>query len=43
MGQNNSTPNNINDSTTINIKRRRRVKENKNASTEAIVLSSIRR
>ncbi|EEQ81461.1 hypothetical protein NCER_102096 [Vairimorpha ceranae BRL01] len=37
MGQNNSTPNNINDSTTINIKRRRRVKENKNASKPPIV------
>ncbi|EQB60547.1 26s proteasome regulatory subunit 4 [Vairimorpha apis BRL 01] len=37
MGQNHSAPNNIDDSATINIKRRRRVKENKNASKPPIV------
>ncbi|WUR03188.1 proteasome subunit RPT2 (RPT2) [Vairimorpha necatrix] len=37
MGQNHSAPNSIDDSATINIKRRRRVKENKNASKPPIV------
>ncbi|KAK6090349.1 hypothetical protein P3W45_000706 [Vairimorpha bombi] len=42
MGQNHSAPNNIDDSATINIKRRKRVKENKNACKPPAVFPSVK-